>query len=62
MLLQKQVDKITKASLIVMGDLTQKQEKDLIRFPNRFNEFCRPFYHKNLELKLSFNKVLKSIN
>lgn len=60
--LDKQMDKIRKASLIVTGDLTEKEKLDLIRLLNKLNDFHRPFYDKNLEPKNLLNEVLKSIN
>lgn len=60
--LDKQMDKIRKASLIVTGDLSKKEKMNLIRLLNKLNNFHRPFYDKNLESKHLLNEVLKNIN
>jgi len=60
--LDKQMDQIRKASLIVTGDLSEKEKMDLIRLLNKLNDFHRPIYDKNLEPKHLLNAVLKNIN
>lgn len=60
--LEKQMDKIRKASDIISGDLSRAEKMDLIRLLNKLNDFHQPIYDKNIESEYLLNEVLKHKN
>lgn len=57
--LEKQMDKIRKATEIVTGDLTHNEKMELIRLLNKLNDFHQPIYDKNIAPEYLLNEVLK---
>lgn len=57
--LEKQMDKIRKATEIVTGDLTHNEKMELIRLLNKLNDFHQQIYDKNIEPEYLLNEVLK---
>lgn len=57
--LEKQMDKIRKATEIVTGDLTHNEKMELIRLLNKLNYFHQQIYDKNIEPEYLLNEVLK---
>ncbi|MDM1296105.1 MarR family transcriptional regulator [Sphingobacterium sp. N143] len=57
--LEKQMDKIRKATEIVTGDLTNNEKMELIRLLNKLNDFHQQIYDKNIEPEYLLNEVLK---
>ncbi len=57
--LEKQMDKIRKATEIVTGDLTRSEKMELIRLLNKLNDFHQPIYDKNIEPEHLLDKALK---
>lgn len=47
--LEKQMDKIRKATDIVTGDLTRKEKMELIRLLHKLDVFHKPIYNKNID-------------
>lgn len=60
--LDKQMDKIRKATEIVTGDLTQNEKMKLIRLLNKLNDFHKSIYDKNIEPEYLLEKALKNTN
>ncbi|SKB65048.1 DNA-binding transcriptional regulator, MarR family [Soonwooa buanensis] len=60
--LDKQMDKIRKATEIVTGDLTQNEKMELIRLLNKLNDFHKSIYDKNIEPEYLLEKALKNTN
>lgn len=58
--LERQMDKIRKATEIVTGDLTHNEKMELIRLLNKLNDFHQPIYDKNIEPEYLLNEVLKN--
>ena len=58
-ILEKQMDKIRKATEIVTGDLTHNEKMELIRLLNKLNDFHQQIYDKNIEPEYLLNEVLK---
>lgn len=58
--LDKQMDKIRKATEIVTGDLTKNEKMQLIRLLNKLNDFHKPIYNKNLEPEYLLEEALKN--
>lgn len=58
-ILEKQMDKIRKATEIVTGDLTRNEKMELIRLLNKLNDFHQPIYDKNIEPEHLLDKALK---
>lgn len=57
--LEKQMDKIRKASKIVTGDLTYNEKMELIRLLNKLNDFHQPIYDRNIDPEYLLDEVLK---
>lgn len=57
--LEKQMDKIRKATEIVTGNLTRNEKMELIRLLNKLNDFHQPIYDKNIQPEYLLNEVLK---
>ncbi|MFD1769200.1 MarR family winged helix-turn-helix transcriptional regulator [Sphingobacterium suaedae] len=57
--LEKQMDKIRKATEIVTGDLTHNEKMELIRLLSKLNDFHQQIYDKNIEPEYLLNEVLK---
>jgi len=57
--LEKQMDKIRKATEIVTGNLSQNEKMELIRLLHKLNDFHQAIYDKNIEIKDLLNEVLK---
>lgn len=57
--LEKQMDKIRKATEIVTGNLTRNEKMELIRLLNKLNDFHQSIYDKNIEPEHLLNEVLK---
>lgn len=47
--LERQMDKIRKATGLVTGDLTRSEKMELIRLLNKLNDFHQPIYDRHLE-------------
>lgn len=47
--LEKQMDKIRKATDIVTGDLTRNEKMELIRLLHKLDVFHKPIYNKNID-------------
>ena len=60
--LDKQREKIRKATEIVTGDLTHNEKMELIRLLNKLNDFHKPIYDKNIETENLLTEVLKYKN
>lgn len=58
--LDKQMDKIRKATRIVTGDLTKNEKMELIRLLNKLNDFHKPIYDKHIEPEHLLEKALKN--
>ncbi|QBQ41636.1 MarR family winged helix-turn-helix transcriptional regulator [Sphingobacterium psychroaquaticum] len=58
-ILERQMDKIRKATEIVTGDLTHNEKMDLIRLLNKLNDFHQQIYDKNIDPEYLLNDVLK---
>lgn len=59
-ILDKQMDKIRRATEIVTGDLTHNEKMELIRLLNKLNDFHQQIYDKNIETEYLLNEALKS--
>lgn len=60
--LEKQMEKIRKATEIITGDLTHNEKMELIRLLNKLNDFHQPIYNKNIETENLLTEVLKYKN
>lgn len=58
--LERQMDKIRKATEIVTGDLTHNEKMELIRLLTKLNDFHQHIYDKNIEPEYLLNEVLKN--
>lgn len=56
--LEKQMDKIRKATKIVTGDLTHNEKMELIRLLNKLNDFHQSIYDKNIETENLIEQAL----
>lgn len=57
--LEKQMDKIRKATEIVTGDLTHNEKMELIKLLSKLDDFHQSVYDKNIEPEFLLNEVLK---
>lgn len=57
--LEKQMDKIRKASEIVTGDLTHNEKMELIKLLNKLDDYHQEIYDKNIDTEYLLNEVLK---
>lgn len=57
--LEKQMDKIRKATEIVTGNLTHNEKMELIRLLSKLNDFHQQIYDKNIEPEYLLDEVLK---
>lgn len=60
--LERQMDKIRKATTIVTGDLTHSEKMELIRLLNKLDQFHQPIYNENFELNELLNEASKKID
>lgn len=56
--LEKQMDKIRKATKIVTGNLSQKEKMELIRLLSKLNDFHQTIYDKNIDPENLIDDVL----
>lgn len=57
--LENQMDKIRKATVVVAGDLTRNEKIELIKLLNKLNNFHQSIYEKNIETENLLDEVLK---
>jgi len=58
-ILDLQMEKIRKATMLVSADLTQTEKMDLIRLLNKLNDFHQAIYNENIESEFLLDTVLK---
>lgn len=57
--LENQMDRIRKATVIVTGDLNHPEKMELIKLLNKLNKFHQRIYYKNIETEYLLNEALK---
>lgn len=62
LVLEKQMNKIRKATEIVSGDLLYKEKMELIRLLNKLNDFHHPIYLKNINSSDLLNEVTEGFS
>lgn len=61
-ILEKQMDKIRKATRIVTADLTYAEKMELIKLLIKLNDFHKPIYQKNIKPAKLLDVAFKKIN
>ncbi|QAA80903.1 MarR family transcriptional regulator [Aequorivita sp. H23M31] len=59
--LENLMDKVRKASEIVVGDLNHDEKMELIRLLNKLNDFHNPIYLKNLDSSELLDEVIQEM-